>query len=162
MNGRRIMNREEKYMLAAILQAKKAASIGEVPVGAVIVLNDKIVSRGYNLREKKSNALLHAEIVAIDKACKKLGSWRLEDCEIFVTLEPCPMCAGGIINSRIKKLYFGAFDEKAGVCKSVLNLFDFPFNHKVEFFGGILESECSKLLSNFFRQLRKSKATKSQ
>ncbi len=148
----------EKYMIEAIRQAKKAALIGETPVGAVIVQNDKIISRGYNKRETKKNALLHAEISAIDKACKKLGGWRLPHCDMYVTLEPCPMCAGAIINSRIENLYFGAFDKKSGCAVSVTNLFEEGmFNHNVNVTGGILEEECAGILTAFFRELRRKK-----
>ena len=145
-------------MIEAIRQAKKAALIGETPVGAVIVQNDKIISRGYNKRETKKNALLHAEISAIDKACKKLGGWRLPHCDMYVTLEPCPMCAGAIINSRIENLYFGAFDKKSGCAVSVTNLFEEGmFNHNVNVTGGILEEECAGILTAFFRELRRKK-----
>ncbi|HOJ48185.1 MAG TPA: tRNA adenosine(34) deaminase TadA [Bacillota bacterium] len=145
------------FMRQAIKRAKKAASIGEVPVGAVIVKNGKIIASGYNLREKKSNALLHAEIVAIDRACRKLGVWRLEDCTLYVTLEPCPMCAGAVINSRIRRVVFGGYDYKAGAYGSVFNIADYKFNHKYEVTGGVLEKECTALLSDFFAQLRNSK-----
>ena len=148
----------EKFMNEAIKQAKKAASIGETPVGAVIVRESKIIARGYNKREIKNNALMHAEIIAINKACKKIGAWRLLDCEMYVTLEPCPMCSGAIINSRIEKLYFGAYDKKAGCAGSVTNLFKAGmFNHDVEVKGGILGETCGGLLSDFFRELRKKK-----
>ena len=149
---------KEKFMAAAIEQAKKAALIDETPVGAVIVLDDKIIARGYNKRETKKNALMHAEIIAIDKACKKIGAWRLSECEMYVTLEPCPMCSGAIINSRIKKLYFGAYDKKAGCCGSVANLFEEGmFNHDVEVEGGIRCEECGSILSEFFKDLRERK-----
>lgn len=142
------------FIREAIKRAKKAALLGEVPIGAVIVKDNKIISSGYNLREKKSNALLHAEIIAINRACKKLGVWRLQDCTLYVTLEPCPMCAGAVINSRIKRIVFGGYDRKAGVYGSVLNMTDYAFNHKYEVTGGVLEEECTKLLSDFFAQLR--------
>ena len=122
--------------------------------GAVIVKNGKIIARGKNEREAKQNALSHAEIEAINNACKNTGSWRLEDCEMYVTLEPCPMCAGAIINSRIKTLIFGAYDSKMGSIDSVINLCDLPYNHKVEVYGGIMEDECLDLLKNFFKTLR--------
>ena len=147
---------QKKFMLEAIKQAKKAAAIGETPVGAVIVQNGKIIARGYNKRETKKNALLHAEISAINKACKKLGGWRLPSCEMYVTLEPCPMCSGAIINSRINKVYFGAYDTKSGCCGSVINLFEKGlFNHDVEVVGGVLKEECANILTSFFKQLRK-------
>lgn len=149
---------EEKFMKEAVKQAKKAAQAGEVPIGAVIVRNGEIISRGYNKREIKKNALLHAEIIAIDHACKKLGGWRLPGCELYVTLEPCPMCSGAIINSRIEKLYFGAYDKKAGCAGSAADLFEKGlFNHDVEVTGGVMENECAELLSEFFRELRQKK-----
>ena len=148
-------------MREAIRQAKKAAKIGETPIGAVIVRNGEIISRGYNKRETKKNALLHAEIIAIDRACKKLGGWRLPGCELYVTLEPCPMCSGAIINSRIEKIYFGAYDKKAGCCGSAADLFvKGMFNHTPEIKGGIMEGECSSLLTEFFKELRKKKSSK--
>ena len=152
---------EERFMREAIKQAKKAADIGETPIGAVIVHDGKIIARGYNKRETKMNALLHAEIIAIDKACKKLGGWRLPDCEIYVTLEPCPMCAGAIVNARIDKLYFGAYDYKSGCAGSKTNLFEKGlFNYDVIVRGGVLEDECSAILTSFFRELRKKKKGK--
>ena len=144
-------------MREAIKLAEESAAEGEVPVGAVIVRNGDIVGAGRNRRETQKNALCHAEIEAINTACEKLGGWRLWECEMFVTLEPCPMCAGAIINSRIRRVVFGAYDPKAGACGSVTNLFDMPFNHKPELFGGVLQDECSKLLSEFFLSLRKRK-----
>ncbi len=144
-------------MEEALCLAKKAGDAGEVPVGAVVVHDGEIVGVGMNRREGEKNALCHAEIEAIDAACKKLGGWRLPDCQLYVTLEPCPMCAGAIINSRIDKVYFGAFDKKAGSVGSLVNLFDLPYNHKPEAIGGIMEAECSGVLSDFFKRLRKSK-----
>ena len=141
-------------MMEAISLAKEAGEMGEVPVGAVIVKNGEIIARGKNERESKQNALSHAEIEAINNACKNTGSWRLEDCEMYVTLEPCPMCAGAIINSRIKTLIFGAYDSKMGSIDSVINLCDLPYNHKVEVYGGIMEDECLDLLKSFFKTLR--------
>lgn len=147
---------QEKFMKEALKQAKKAASIGEAPIGAVIVRNGEIIARGYNKRETKKNALLHAEIIAIDRACKKLGGWRLPNCEIYVTLEPCPMCSGAIINSRIEKVFFGAYDKKSGCCGSATSLFEAGiFNHRPEIVGGIMESECAEILKIFFSSLRK-------
>lgn len=148
---------QEKFMREALKEAQKAYNKEEVPVGAVIVKNDKIIARGHNSKEEKNNTIKHAEIIAIEKASRKLSNWRLENCEMYVTLEPCPMCAGAIINSRIKKVYIGALDEKTGACGSVLNLFNYPFNHRVEFKTGILELECKSLLQNFFKELRKKK-----
>jgi len=142
-------------MEEALLLAKKAKELCEVPVGAVVVKNGKIVGKGYNLRENKQNALSHAEIEAINQACKNLKSWRLDDCEIYVTLEPCPMCAGAIINARIKTLVFGAYDPKMGSIDSVINLCDLPYNHKVEVYGGIMEDNCLELLKDFFKDIRK-------
>lgn len=148
---------DNELMLAALEQAKLSFKEGEVPVGAVISRNGEIVSLGRNRRENGKNALAHAEIEAIDLACKKLGGWRLWECDMFVTLEPCPMCAGAIINSRIRRLVYGASDAKAGSCGSVINLFDLPYNHKPEVIPGLMEDECSSLLSDFFAQLRNKK-----
>lgn len=149
---------EEKFMREAIAQAKKAAAIGETPIGAVIVRDGAVIARGYNKREIKKNALLHAEIIAVNKACKKLGGWRLPRCDMYVTLEPCPMCAGAIINARIDNVYFGAYDKKSGCAGSVTNLFaEGMFNHNVHTEGGIMEKECAEILSSFFRELRKNK-----
>ena len=149
------MDIKEKYMKKAIEQAKKAYDKLEVPVGAVIVKDGKIIAKAFNQKETKYDTTKHAEILAIQKASKKLKSWRLLDCEMYVTLEPCPMCAGAIIQSRINKVYYGVADEKTGAVGSKLNLFkDFKFNHKVEFENSILEKECKKLLQNFFKELR--------
>ena len=144
-------------MQAALREAEKAAAEGEVPIGCVIVKDGKIVSRGRNARERKKNALLHAETVAIDKACKKLGGWRLWQCEMYVTLEPCPMCCGAIINSRIRKVTVGARDPKAGAMGSVVDLTAFPFNHKPEIAFGLMEEESKALLQAFFKRLRDDK-----
>lgn len=145
-----------KFMKEAIRQAKKAAKIGEMPIGAVIVRNGEIISRGYNKREVKKNALLHAEVDAINKACKKLGGWRLPECDIYVTLEPCPMCAGAILNARINNVYFGAYDEKSGCAGSVMNLFDMNLcNFSANVTGGIMKEECSEIIKSFFKGLRK-------
>lgn len=144
----------EKYMQQAISLARSAAKSGEVPVGAVIVQNGEVVATGVNRRETDKNAVAHAEIEAITAACKKLGRWCLDDCELYVTLEPCPMCAGAIINSRIKRVVFGAFDKKGGACDSVTNLFNLPFNHKPEVWAGICENECAQILKDFFENLR--------
>lgn len=148
----------QKFMKQAIAQAKRAQKYSEAPIGAVIVYNGEVISRGRNKREGKKNSLAHAEIEAIEKACKKIGDWRLEDCDLYVTLEPCPMCAGAIIQSRIKNLYFGAYDYKAGCAGSKTDLFS-PglFNHDVNVEGGKLEEECSSLLKNFFKNLRELK-----
>ena len=148
------MTEQEKYMKAALKLAHRAAEEGEVPVGAVVVCDGKIVGRGRNRRETKKNALHHAEIEAIEKACKKLGGWRLPDCDIYVTLEPCPMCAGAIIQSRINNVYFGAFDKKSGCLGSVCDLSG-VLPHKIEYTGGIMQHECEQILKNFFKELRK-------
>ena len=145
---------DEYFMRCAIEQAKKAYEIDEVPIGAVVVKDSEIVGVGFNQRETGKNALYHAELMAIDEACKKLGGWRLWQCDLYVTLEPCPMCAGAIINSRIKRLVYGSYDYKAGSCKSVINLFNLPYNHKPVVIGGVLENECSQMLSDFFKELR--------
>ena len=142
-------------MKEALKEAKKAYKIGEIPVGAVIVYEDKIIARGYNKREKEESSLSHAELNAIKKANKKLNSWRLDGCKMYVTLEPCSMCAGAIIQSRIKELYFGAYDLKAGASGSVLDLFSYRFNHQVLVNGGILEEESRKMIQDFFKELRK-------
>ena len=146
---------KEKFMKEALKEAQKAYEKLEVPVGCVIVKDGKIIARAYNIKETKFDTTKHAEIIAIQKASKKLKSWRLIDCEMYVTLEPCPMCAGAIINSRIKKLYYGAKDEKTGAVGSVLNLLeDYKFNHIVETESGLLEEECSNILKQFFKDLR--------
>ncbi len=144
-------------MNIAIEQARLAADELEVPVGAVITRRGEVVSVGRNRRENGKNALAHAEIEAIDLACKRLGGWRLWECEMYVTLEPCPMCTGAIINSRIKRLVYGASDKKAGSCGSVINLFDLPYNHKPEVVSGFMAEECAALLSDFFAELRERK-----
>jgi len=144
----------EKYMKAALRLAQKAAGEGEVPVGAVVVCDGKIVGRGRNRRESKKNALYHAEIEAIGKACKKLGGWRLHQCDLYVTLEPCPMCAGAIINARIQTVYYGAPDPKAGSCGTVVDLFALPYNHRPAVVAGVLEEPCAEVLRSFFRTLR--------
>lgn len=141
-------------MLLALQQAEKAFAEDEVPIGAVVVKNGEIISAGYNRRDKCKNALLHAEMTAIYNACQKLGGWRLWECDLYVTLEPCPMCTGAIINSRIRNVYYGAKNPKAGCCESVLNLFDYPFNHKPNVTGGIFEEECGKIMSRFFLKVR--------
>lgn len=145
------------FMRYALRLAEKASDSGEVPVGAVIVRNGEIVGQGRNRRENGKNALYHAEIEAINDACQRLGGWRLWECDMFVTLEPCPMCTGAIINSRIRRVVFGAYDKKAGCCGSVMNMFELPFNHKPEVIGGFMEEECSSALSEFFIKLRNTK-----
>ena len=149
---------EEKFMKEALKEAKKAYEKLEVPVGAIIVKDGKIIARAHNLKETKYDTTKHAEILAIQKASKKLNSWRLIDCEMYVTLEPCSMCAGALINSRIKKVYIGASDSKTGAVGSVFNLLeDYTFNHKVEYEKGVLQDECESILKEFFKELRKIK-----
>ncbi len=149
-----IMN---KYMNAALKEAKKAYDILEVPVGCVIVKDGKIIAKAHNKRETSQTTTAHAEILAINKACKKIGSWRLNDCDMYVTLEPCSMCSGAIIQSRIKNLYFGAYDEKTGAAGSVLNLFEIPFNHKVNVISEVNKTECENIIKMFFKNLRDNK-----
>ena len=157
------MENKNYYMKQALKEAEKAYQKLEVPVGAVIVKNGMIIARAHNQKETKTDTTKHAEILAIQKASKKLKSWRLIDCEMYVTLEPCSMCAGAMINSRIKKVYIGAMDEKTGAVGSVLNLFeDYTFNHKVEFEKGIMEEECQEILKKFFKELRKLKSNQKQ
>ena len=147
-----------KYMKEAIRQARKAELLNEVPIGCVMVYQDKIIARGYNRRNIDKNTLSHAELNAIRKAGKKLGDWRLDDCEMYITLEPCQMCAGAIVQSRIKKVYIACMNPKAGCAGSVLNLLDIKqFNHQVEIDRGLMEEECSRMLSGFFKRLRESK-----
>lgn len=147
-------NKMTDFMKQALLLAEKAGAEGEVPVGAVVVRNGEVIATGRNRRETLKNATRHAEIEAIEGACEAVGSWRLEDCELYVTLEPCPMCSGAIINSRLKKVVYGAFDQKGGACDSVINLFNLPFNHKPEVWAGILEQECGEVLQEFFKGKR--------
>ena len=152
------MTQEEKYMKEAIRQAKKAYALDEVPIGCVIVQDGKIIARGYNRRNTDKNTLAHAELTAIRKASRKTGDWRLEDCTMYVTLEPCQMCAGAIVQSRMKKVVIASMTPKAGCAGSVLNLLQMAaFNHQVEIERGLLEEECSKMLSQFFRELRERK-----
>ncbi len=149
---------KEKFMREAIWQAKKAYALGEAPIGCVIVREGKIIARGYNRRNTEKNALAHAELAAIKKASKKCGDWRLEDCTMYVTLEPCQMCAGAIVQSRMQKVVIAAMNPKAGCAGSVLNLLQMAqFNHQVEIEQGLLEAECSELMSSFFRELRTKK-----
>ena len=150
----------EKYMKRALELAKLAFDEGEVPVGAVVVKKStgEIVGEGRNRREGAKNALAHAEIIAIDQACRTLGGWRLPECAIYVTLEPCPMCCGAIINSRIDNVIFGAYDTKSGSAVSVQKMFEYPYNYRPEVTGGVMEDECAAILSDFFRQLREKKS----
>jgi tRNA(adenine34) deaminase len=146
---------EERYMKEALKQAKKAYKLGEVPIGCVIVQEDKIIARGYNRRNTDKNTLAHAEITAINRASKKLGDWRLEECTLYVTLEPCQMCAGAIIQSRIPRVVIGCMNPKAGCGGSILNILEMPqFNHQAQVVRGVLEAECSEILQTFFRELR--------
>ena len=148
---------EEKFMRQALKEAEKAYNKEEIPVGAVIVKNGKIIARAHNLKESKKDTTKHAEIIAIQKASKKLDAWRLEDCEMYVTLEPCTMCMGAIINARVKKVYIGALDEKTGACGSFIDLTKYKYNHIVEIEKGILKSECEYIIKDFFSQLRRKK-----
>lgn len=141
-------------MREALKLARLAGEQGEVPVGAVVVKNGRIIGEGYNLRERDKNALAHAEVVAIHRACEALGGWRLSGCDLYVTLEPCPMCAGAVINSRVRRVFFGARDDRAGSCGSLVNLFELSYNHRPEYEGGVLAEECGALLKEFFGRLR--------
>ena len=156
------MTEQEKFMKAALKLARKAAEEGEVPVGCVVVCDGKIVGRGRNRRETKKTALGHAELEAIGKACRKLGGWRLHKCDLYVTLEPCPMCTGAIINARIRTVYYGAPDPKAGSCGTLVNLFELPYNHQPAVVGGLLEDECAGALRDFIRGLRERKKREKQ
>lgn len=152
------MKTDEYYMGLAINEAKKAEQIDEVPIGAVIVKNGVVIAAKHNLRENEQRATSHAELLAIDEACEKEGSWRLENTTLYVTLEPCPMCSGAILLSRVERVVFGASDPKAGCAGTLMNLLqDERFNHQAEVFGGVLADECGKLLSNFFRTIRQRK-----
>lgn len=147
-----------KYMKQAIKQAERALAKDEVPIGCVIVKDDKIIARGYNLRQRKQQSIAHAEIMAIQKACRKVGSWRLEGCTLYVTLEPCPMCAGAILQSRIERVVYGAKDPKGGCIESCMKMYETEgFNHYPEVQGGVLEEMCAGMLSDFFRQKRQAK-----
>ena len=149
------MTVDEKWMKQALKQAEKARKLEEVPIGCVIVLNEKIIARGYNRRNTDHTSLAHAEMMAIKKACKKIGDWRLEECTLYVTLEPCQMCAGAIVQSRIKRVVIGAMNKKAGCAGSIFNLLEEDrFNHKAEVARGVLENECAGMVSAFFRELR--------
>jgi len=155
------LTKQERFMKEAIRQAKKAAALKEVPIGCVIVHEEKIIARGYNRRVTDKNTLAHAEMQAIKKACRVIGDWRLEDCDLYVTLEPCQMCSGAIVQARMRKVYIGCKNPKAGCAGSVLNLLQVEqFNHQVEMEIGICEKECSEMISEFFRELRKGKTKK--
>ncbi|QFT87091.1 tRNA-specific adenosine deaminase [Bacillus sp. THAF10] len=154
---------DEFFMKEAIKEAKKAEELLEVPIGAVLVLDGEVIARGHNLRETTQRSITHAEILVIDEACKRLNSWRLEEATLYVTLEPCPMCAGAIIQSRVKEVVYGAKDPKAGCAGTLMNLLqDERFNHRTEIRSGILEEECGELLSDFFRKLRQRKKEQKQ
>jgi tRNA(adenine34) deaminase len=147
--------KHEKWMRLALEEAKKAEKIAEVPIGAIVVLNGEVIGKGYNLRETTQDATTHAEMIAIREACQTVGSWRLEEAQLYVTLEPCPMCSGAMILSRVKEVYFGAFDQKGGTAGTLMNLLgDQRFNHQAHVVGGILEAECGQILSAFFKELR--------
>ena len=153
-----VFKKDQTYMLEALVEAEKAATLGEVPIGAVIVYQDEIIARAHNLRETTQNATTHAELLAIQQACAKVGSWRLEDMTLYVTLEPCPMCAGAILQSRIPRVVYGARDVKAGCVDSLYRLLnDARFNHECEVTEGILAEECGGILTRFFRNLREQK-----
>ena len=153
------MTTDEKWMKEAIKQAEKAKKLDEVPIGCVIVLDGKIIARGYNRRNTDHTSLAHAEMMAIKKACKKIRDWRLEDCTLYVTLEPCQMCAGAIVQSRVKRVVIGAMNKKAGCAGSIFNLLEEDrFNHKAEVVRGVLEDECSEMMSMFFKELRAKKS----
>ena len=157
------MTQEEKYMKAAIREAKKAYALEEVPIGCVIVQNDRIIARGYNRRNTEGNTLAHAELTAIKKASKKTGDWRLEDCTIYITLEPCQMCAGAIVQARVSEVVIGSMNPKAGCAGSILNMLEMhEFNHQVKVERGVLKEECSEMLSAFFRRLRVVKKKKKE
>jgi len=149
-----ILTGEVRYMEEALALAAEAAGCGEVPVGCVIVCDGKIVGRGRNRREEEQNALLHAEIIAIEEACRTLGSWRLNECDLYVTLEPCPMCAGAILNARVGRVFYGAGDTNMGACGGVINLFEEAFGYKPKMYKGILGERCAEVLSDFFKKLR--------
>lgn len=152
------MQREEMFMRLALKEAEQAAREGEVPVGSVVVRGEEVISAAHNRRECSRSALAHAELLAIEAACQALGGWRLWECELYVTLEPCPMCAGALINARLRRVVYGAHDPKAGCCGSVLDLFSAPFNHHPEITGGLLAEESAALLRDFFRERRKKQA----
>lgn len=152
------MKSDEYYMKLAIEEAKKAADIEEVPIGAVLVINDEVIAKAHNLRETQQRSIAHAELLALDEACQRLDTWRLEDSTLYVTLEPCAMCSGAIVLSRVKRVVYGASDPKGGCAGTLMNLLqEQRFNHQAEVVSGVCEEECSDLLSSFFRQLRKRK-----
>ena len=149
------MTEDERFMKKALHQAKRAAAIGEIPIGCVIVRDGKVIARGFNQRRSRKTTLAHAEMIAIDRASRKLGDWRLEGCTMYVTLEPCQMCSGALVQSRIDRVVIGTMNPKAGCAGSILNILQMPaFNHQVEITGGVLQEECSAVLQDFFRDLR--------
>ena len=148
------MEEDRRYMSLALDQARLAASLGETPIGAVLVWEGQVAASAYNRRELDRLATAHAELLAINEACRKLGGWRLHKATLYVTLEPCPMCAGAVINSRVRRVFFGARDDRAGSCGSLVNLFELPYNHRPEYEGGVLAEECGALLKEFFGRLR--------
>ncbi|MBQ8925330.1 MAG: nucleoside deaminase [Clostridia bacterium] len=153
---------QERFMGEALKEARLAYEAGEVPIGAVVVRDGEVVGRGHNRRESDKNALAHAEVLAIDEACKALGGWRLWECDLYVTLEPCPMCAGALVNARVRNVYYGAKDEKAGSIESVTKLFDLPYNHRPKAYGGVRKEECAALLSEFFEVLRGKRTSRNE
>ena len=155
-----LMNKDIEYMKMALEEAQKAYECSEVPVGAVIVCDDEVIATAHNLRETDRLSTAHAELIAIEKACRRLGGWRLSGCTLYVTLEPCPMCAGAIVNSRIDRVVFGAFDSAAGCLGSVINFNSYPFNHAFAVSSGVLENECAAILQSFFENKRKRNNTK--
>ena len=162
MEERHWDERDRRFMEEALRQAALAMADGEVPVGAVVVKGDTVISVGRNRREKGKNALAHAEIEAIDGACRALGGWRLWECELYVTLEPCPMCTGAIINARIRRVVYGAPDGKAGSCGSVVNLFELPYNHRPEVAAGCMKEDCAEMLRKFFLRLREQRRARQE
>ena len=154
-----MQNQDERFMMEALALAETAASIGEVPVGAVVVKDGEIVGRGYNRRETDASAIAHAEVLAIEEACRAIGSWRLGGCTLYVTLEPCPMCTGAIVNSRISRVVFGLKDPAAGCCGSVLNMNRYPFSHAFSLEEGVCEEACGAILKDFFQKRRQQKGT---
>ncbi|WP_342048707.1 tRNA adenosine(34) deaminase TadA [Bacillus sp. OTU530] len=157
------MERDEYYMKLAIEEAKKAGEMQEVPIGAVIVIGDEVISRAHNLRETEQRSVAHAELLAIDEACRSLGTWRLENATLYVTLEPCPMCAGAIVLSRVERVVYGASDPKGGCAGTLMNLLqEERFNHQAEVVSGVLDEECGAMLSEFFRELRSRKKRKAK
>ena len=158
-----MISKDDKFMKKALAEAKKAYALDEVPIGCVIVCDDKIIARGYNRRNTDKSTLAHAELIAIKKATKKLGDWRLEGCTMYITLEPCQMCAGAIVQARIDRVVIGSMNKKAGCAGSVINLLDMKeFNHQVELTKGVMEEESSKMLSEFFKELRIKKAAEEE